>query len=173
MAFDVNQTWLGIGEKTGGMLFVVGFEGTEGQVWSMSNTNISYGFSCLAPKLGLGLGGGIGLVALCIFNCNNPRTQLHNTNLNDWGVNVAIGGKWSTIAKALKGARFYAKIASIGAKARHLKHVDDIRNDLHYLYNALDIASAGPEPKVVSLDLPVAAGLELSASYSLGKIEIS
>ncbi|MBC7795709.1 MAG: hypothetical protein H7Z37_02420, partial [Pyrinomonadaceae bacterium] len=65
MAFEVNQTWLGIGEKTGGMLFVVGFEGTEGKIWSMGNTTTSYWFSVMAPKLGLGLGGGIGLVALC------------------------------------------------------------------------------------------------------------
>lgn len=171
--FDINQTWLGIGEKTGGMLFVVGFEGTEGKIWNMGNTTASYWFSVIAPKFGLGLGGGIGLVALCVFNCDNPMVRLNNTKLEDWGVNIALGGKWAALAKALKQARFYAKIAKIGAKARHLKHAEDLRNDLHYIYNALDIANAGPEPKVVSIDTPAGAGVELSASYSIGTIEIS
>lgn len=172
MAFDVNTTWLGIGEKTGGMLFVVGFEGMEGKVWHMGTSSLSYSMSVTAPKVGVGLGGGAGLVAVCIFNCDNPLVRLNNTNLNDWGVNISLGGKWKAVAKALMKAGFYARLAKIGARAGKLKNVDDLRNDLHYIYNTLDIAASDSSPKVVVFDMPVGYGLELSASYNFGKLEI-
>lgn len=176
MAFDVNTTWLGIGEKTGGMLFVVGMEGTEGKMFNLGNINARCGFSLLNARLGLGLGGGTGLVALCVFNCDSPITRINNTPADDWGVNISIGGQWAKIAKALKNYHFFTTVARVGAKLHGLvpKHSEDIRNAMHYLYNAYDVGSAGAAPKVIAIDTPIGVGLEVSAVYALGgKIEIS
>jgi hypothetical protein len=175
MANDIlSKTWLGIGEKTGGVLFVVGMEGTEGGVFNLANPSRRAGFSLLNVRLGLGLGGGIGLVAMCVFNCSNIW-QLNGQSNDDWGVNVSLGGKWDDVAKALKNYKFFTTVAKIGSKLRlnNPKDIETIRNCLHYIYNEYDIATMGNTPKVISFDTPIGAGLEVSATYSFGgKIEI-
>jgi hypothetical protein len=175
MAFNIHNTWFGLGVKTGGMLIVVGFESTEGKIYNIGNPSYSYRFMLGSPRLGLGLGAGIGVVALGIFNCTNPFTDLHNKaeKFNDWGVNVSLTAKWSAMVKALKNAGFYQKIAQIGAKEINLTHVEKIREGLHIMYNTLELDTVGPETKVVAFDLPgCGTGLEVSASYSFNKFEI-
>jgi hypothetical protein len=176
--FDPSKTWLGVGVKGGGMLFVVGLEEMEGNIWHMASPVRNW-FSVMSVRLGLGLGGSIGLVAICIFNCENAKTRLDKTSLNDWGINVAITGKWSAVAKALKNAGFWGRIAKLGLKrgtrlavADTLENVELLRNDLHLIYNGLDIATSNGEPKVIVIDSPAGVGLELSVNYSLGTIEI-
>lgn len=61
----LKRTWLGTGEKTGGVLFVVGMEGTEGMVFNLSNTSNRAGFGLLNARVRLGLGASAGLVAVC------------------------------------------------------------------------------------------------------------
>ena len=175
MAFEVGQTWLGIGEKTGGTLFVVGMEGTEGMVFNVGNTAVRNNFSLMNARLGIGLGGGIGMVALCVFNCDSIW-RINNTSANDWGVNISLGGQWSKIAKALKNYKFFTTVARVGAKLRRFvpEDAESIRNSLHYLYSEYDVASAGNAPKVVSIDIPIGVGLEASINYAFGgRIEIS
>ena len=130
--FDVNKTWLGIGAKGGGTLFFIGLEETEGYVWHLG-TPTTYSFSVMALRIGAGLGASVGLVAICIFNCDNPLVQLNKTSLNDWGVNISIGGKASKVFKALKQARFWALIGKMGTKggAKALKNAEQIRGILH------------------------------------------
>lgn len=176
MADDIlSKTWLGIGEKTGGMLFVVGMEGTEGGVFNLANPSNKAWFSLLNARLGVGLGGGAGLVAMCVFNCPNIY-QLNGTSNDDWGINISLGAKWDKVAKALKNYKFFSTVAKIGSKIRihNPKDLDSIRNSLHYIYNEYDIATMGGAPKVINFDTPAGAGLEVSATYSFGgKIEIS
>ena len=173
---DISKnTWLGIGEKTGGMLFVVGMEGTEGLVFNIDDTSKRAGFGLLNARLGLGLGGGAGLIAMCVFNCPNIYS-LNGKSNDDWGVNISLGAKWDKVAKALKNYKFFASVVKIGSKLKisDPKDLDNIRNALHYLYNEYDIASAGGDPKVICFDTPAGVGLELSATYSFGgKIEIN
>jgi hypothetical protein len=89
MAWDENRTWLGVGLKTGGTLLVVGMENCEGKMFNLANPTARYDFSILSGRLGLGLGGGTGLSAVCVFNCDNPMVRLHNTQTTDWGVNIS------------------------------------------------------------------------------------
>ena len=159
-------------------MFVVGLEEVEGNIWHMSSTARNW-FSVMSVRLGLGLGGSVGLVAICIFNCDSAKVRLNNTSLNDWGVNVAIAGRWAAVAKGLKMSGFWARIAKLGLKrgtrkavAGTLQHADEFRNDLHLIYTGLDIESSNGEPKVVVIDSPAGVGLELSINYTLGKIEI-
>ena len=172
--FDPDRTWLGIGEKTGGTLFVVGMEGTEGMVFNLGNMSARAGFSLMNVRLGVGLGGGIGLVALCVFNCDNIW-RINNTSADDWGVNLSLGGQWSKIAKGLKNYKFFTTVARVGAKLRRFvpEDAENLRNSLHYLYNTFDVG-ASSEPKAVMIDTPIGVGLEASINYSFGgKIEIS
>lgn len=173
--FDPNMTWMGIGLKTGGTLFVVGMENTEGKLFNIGNPNATYGFSVLSARLGVGLGGGTGLSVLCAFNCDNPMVRLHNTETTDWGVNISLGGQWGKIAKTLKNSRFFTRVARVGAKLTRLvpSAAEEFRNDMHYLYTAFDIGSMDKKPKVVTIDTPAGVGLELSVNYTIGKIEIS
>lgn len=170
----MKRTWLGIGEKTGGVLFVVGMEGTEGVVFNLANASNRAGFGLLNARVGLGLGGSAGLVAMCVFNCTNIN-QLHGTSADDWGVSISLGAKWDKLAKALKNYKFFGTVAKLGSKVRITdpKDLESIRNSLHYIYNEYDMASMGNVPKVISFDTPAGVGLELSATYSFGgKIEI-
>ncbi|HCA56646.1 MAG TPA: hypothetical protein DEP46_01545 [Blastocatellia bacterium] len=171
--FDASKTWMGIGLKTGGTLFVVGMENTEGRMFNLQNANIRYDFSILSARLGLGLGGGTGLCAVCVFNCDNPIVRLHNTETTDWGVNVPLRRKWSKIAKTLKNSRFFVRVTRVGARLSRLvpAEVEAFRNDLHYLYTAFDVASSSG-PKLVTIDTPAGVGLELSANYTIGRLEV-
>jgi hypothetical protein len=175
MAGDIlSRTWLGIGEKTGGVLFVVGMEGTEGAVFNLQNPSVRAGFGLLNARLGLGLGGGAGLVAMCVFNCTNIY-QLNGTSNDDWGVSISLGAKWDKVAKALKNYKFFSTVIKIGSKLKihDPKDLESIRNSLHYIYNEYDIATMGDTPKVINFDTPLGVGLEVSATYSFGgKIEI-
>jgi len=175
MAADIlSKTWLGVGEKTGGMLFVVGMEGTEGAVFNLDNPARRAGFGLLNARLGVGLGGGAGLVAMCVFNCPNIY-QLTGESNDDWGVNISLGAKWDKVAKALKNYKFFLTVAKIGSKLRITdpKDLESIRNSLHYIYNEYDIGTMGNTPKVINFDTPAGVGLEVSATYSFGgKIEI-
>lgn len=172
-SFLERKTWLGIGGKVGGTLFVVGMEDTTGLIFNIGNPNIRAGFSLTSVRLGPGLGGGAGLTAICVFNCDNIW-RLHNTQTTDWGVNLSLGEKWDSVVKALKNMKFFAKIARIGPKLKGFKpsDIESLRNDLHYLYNAYDIASSGGDPKVICLDTPASIGLEVSLNYTIGTIEI-
>lgn len=171
----LKRTWLGIGLKTGGILGIVGMEDTEGEVFNLSNPATHNGFSLLNARLGVGLGGGSGLVAMCVFNCPNIN-QLHNTESADWGVALSLGAKWDKVAKALKNYKFFATVAKIGTKIKITdpKDLESIRNSLHYMYNEYDMATMGKAtPKVINFDTPAGAGLEVSISYSFGgKIKI-
>ena len=120
--FLERKTWLGIGGKVGGTLFVVGAEDTTGCVFNLSNPNVRAWFSLTSVRLGPGLGGGAGLTAMCVFNCDNIR-RLHNTQTTDWGVNISLGEKWDSVVKALKNMKFFAKIARIGPKLKGLSRV--------------------------------------------------
>jgi len=173
--FDPSNTWMGIGLKTGGTLFVVGMEGVEGKMFNIGNPTAKYNFSIMSVRLGPGLGGGTGLVAVCAFNCDNPMVRLHNTEITDWGVNISLGGQWSKIAKTLKNSRFFTRVARVGAKLTRLvpTAAEEFRNDMHYLYTAFDIGSKDTKPKVVVIDTPAGVGLEVSANYTIGKIEIN
>lgn len=171
----LKRTWLGVGLKTGGVLFVVGMEDTEGEVFNLHNVSNHAGFSLLNARIGLGLGGGAGLVAMCVFNCPNIY-QLHNTESSDWGVSISLGAKWDKVAKALKNYKFFTTVAKIGTKIRITdpKDLESIRDALHYMYNEYDMATMGKAvPKVINFDTPAGGGLEVSATYSFGgKIKI-
>lgn len=170
------ETWFGVGAKGGGTVFTAGAEYLGGEIVNLGTLSDRTGFQVLSTRVGLGLGAGMGMCACFVFNCLNLWT-LHDTETTDWGVNIAIGGKWSEIAKTLGKGRFIQSVAA-GAKAiskgkvAQPDQIESIRNGLAYMYNAYDLGTMSG-PKMITIDVPgVGVGLELSAHYLQGTIEI-
>ena len=166
-----DQKWLGIGVKTGGMLGFGGVESTSGTFFNLANPGITYGFSMTSSRWGIGLGGGGGLVAIGVFKLNG-LIWLDGREMEDWGVNVDLGGRWKHLAKALETKKFFKNIRIARAFGSIVAHLDEIRDAMHYIYNAYEFDAKGDHP-TVSFDVPFAgAGLELSAFKTKGKMWI-
>lgn len=167
-----NSTWLGVGVEAGGSLFLFGTEATSGVIWNIGNVNQSAGFTLGSLRLGPGLGGGGGLTAICVFNCDNI-SRIHNTRVTDWGFNFSFGKKWSSVAKGLKNYKFFAAVAKVGkAMSLSVNDLSDITDGLKFLYDAYEIGKS-KKPKTVCISIPFAgAGLEASLNYTIGKIKI-
>ena len=166
-----EQTWLGIGVKSGGMLGVGGAESVSGTVYNLGNPGITYGFSMVSSRWGIGFGGGGGLVVIGGFKLNG-LIWLDGRVMEDWGVNVSMGGKWKDLVKALNAKNFFRNIKLAKAAGALISNLDEIRNAMHYIYNAYDFDAKGDHPSV-SFDVPLAGvGLELSAFKTSGKMWI-
>ncbi len=174
MPFDLNKTWFGIGEKSGGMLIAAGMEYTTGMVVRGTNLENPIGFSIASARLGLGLGFSGGFVATLIFNCDNIQ-RMQNTEVTDWGVSISLGGRWAEIARALRRSETFVELARLGWRLRGVaSRGEQVRNFLHHAYNAYDIGSMNDVPKVVCMDIPMAgAGAEIAVNYSTGRISFN
>ncbi|MEZ5306169.1 MAG: hypothetical protein R2684_03370 [Pyrinomonadaceae bacterium] len=166
-----HSMWIGAGLKTGGMLFFIGAENTEGIIMSLANTNVRYDFSLTNARFGIGLGGGASLVGLCVFNCENLYS-LHGQSNSDWGVNISFGQKWNDVYNIMSKYKLFSTLAKMGPKmfVEFGHDVEMLRNGMHHLYNLYDLDKADPKkPKLVTFDIPMAGkGLEVSAGYACG-----
>jgi hypothetical protein len=173
MPFELNKTWFGLGEKTGGMLIAAGMEHTTGMIVRGSNLENLFSFSITSARIGLGLGFSGGLIAIMIFNCDNIQ-RLQNQDVSDWGVNIALGGRWAEIARALRRSEMLVELARLGWRLRGVAAQGErLRNFLHYAYNAYDIRTMNNQPKIVTLDTPVGIGAEIAVNYSTGRISFN
>ncbi len=90
---------------------------------------------------------------------------------------MSIGGKWLEFVKLLKNGKYattLAEIAKLTSKAKKITpgQAEDIRNIGSALYTNYDLHS-GSGSRVVAIDIPSAGvGLELSAHYLEGRMEI-
>lgn len=169
------DSWFGYGIKTGATLVVAGVEGMTGHLWNLGDLTCA-GYNMMSVRVGLGLGGGTGLCAVFVYNTPNLWT-LNNTKTTDWGVNMAAGGKWLEFVKLLKKGEYAKKladIASITSKAKKMTpdQAENVRNISSYLYTNYDLLT-GSGSRLVAIDIPNAGvGLELSAHYLEGRMEI-
>ena len=171
-----EMQWFGVGIKGGGSLFVVGMEGFEGVIWNAVNPQAHNEFNITSVRLGLGLGGGAGLACLCAFNIVGSMHSVNGSTITDWGVNVSLGPKWSSIMKSLRYTGFL-KAAYACAKAKKVTgltpaHFEQARNVLHYLWDVQDMTTADG-PTYVGIDTPLAVGSEVSVNYLVGTLEVT
>ena len=66
-----EETWLGVGIKSGGMLTVYGYESVSGVLWNLKNPSDEHQFTLKGLRIGVGLGGGGAVTCLFIFNVKN------------------------------------------------------------------------------------------------------
>jgi hypothetical protein len=161
---DNFASWIGTGVKGGGMLGVAGFETMEGVVTNQGFRQHSHSINVSAARMGFGIGGSVGMVALLVFNCHNLM-NMNGTQDADWGLNLSIGGKWDGVVKGLKHYKFFAIMARLGKNFLKAtpSDIDNLRNAMAYLYNAYDMKSMDGKPKLVAIDIPFAGiGAEVS-----------
>lgn len=171
--FKLN-TWLGIGAKGGGFLGFFGAESTYGRLFSLYDTSYQADFSLTNARLGLGLGGSVGAVALLVFNCPN-LWRINGDSASDWGVSFTMGKRWSEVATLIRHQRLLPVLAKLAKQVKYkqrvraLEDMEKLRNDLHQIYNLIDLGTMDNKPKVMSIEIPLSGkGFEISASYSFG-----
>ncbi|MEZ0485643.1 hypothetical protein [Fibrella aquatica] len=174
--YSPNTTWIGVGNKSGGIVMVAGIESVTGKLWRLDGSQ-SVSFSYTNARLGLGLGGTVGsAVLVAAFGCPDPAT-ISRINTNDWSVAFSTG---SNLAGILRGLPRYgqmlrlARILNSGLNRAVRVDVENLRSLGSVLYTHVDMATANNEPKLITVDLPyLSASVEISASYSLGTGQIS
>lgn len=197
-AFDPKRTWFGVGAKVGGQLIGAGFESTTGYVFNLENPAFNSPFTIENVRLGPGLGGGIGGCVLIILDCRSVLT-LHNTDVKDWGLNLAVGAKLDSLVKLLRGAKEFERLWPVARQALRVvgqmrggtvqmakkvpaamqgmgltaDSLDKIKQATTYAWNVTDAYNRKGDPFMLALDIPGAGyGLELSLVYTQGKFTL-
>jgi len=163
---NIYETWIGYGVKIGGTLGIVGGETADGKVCNLGYTDEVYPLNISSVRVGPGLGGGVGVVAIMVFNCIVIQ-GLNDESVSDWSINVSIGGKWSDLVKGLKKRRFFGALARTAGDLTNAspEDVTKIRNAASYMYTAVEMNNMGGGYKIIVLDIPGAGiGVELSWS---------
>lgn len=188
MSFDPASTWIGIGQKTGFSLGP-GYERFDGVIWNCNDFRYA-GLRINSIRIGLGVGGSTGVSLVLIFNALN-QARIHNLEITDWGVNIAIGDRLGSIVSAIRSPRAWGALArairtvnrsrvgrglsSAGIRAVSGDDLDSLRNLASTSYSALDVENArrNNNVAVVVLDIPfLGLGAEISVNYLLGRAEI-
>lgn len=188
--FREDQTWVGFAIKGGGILFVVGMEGAEGVAGRLDQFKGSLNeFNITSVRMGLGLGGGVGLSMFLAFN--TPMLfQLDGTKispaLRDFNVNISVEAK-IPLGNSFKMIRPIASKLAAGSKVLgglksglgnlSMSDLSTLRDFAHLYWNATVEASDAAntrDPKTMMIDIPGAgAGLELSLFWTQGEISVS
>ena len=167
------QTWIGLGLKGGGTLAFVGMESVVGFANNLSYLKHSQQITISSLRAGAGLGGGAGITAILVYNCIDLQ-WLNGTRTTDWGFNLAVGGKWDGVVKALGTSKFFMTLAKWGVKLHKAtpEAVENIRTGASLVWSAYDIQKMNG-PKLVTIDIPFAGiGVEASLHYLDGEISI-
>lgn len=167
-----RSTWIAVATKIGGQLVWIGGEFTKGTMVNLQNTHWRYDFQLNSFRTGPGLGISAGYVVVFFFNCTSPW-EVHETSFEDWGLNIAILGKWKEVLKTLGHLELYTTVGRIGVHmAVGLHDADILRNAAHTLSTAFDIGKFNNQPTIISLDLPLGLGAEISWVNIYGKVKI-
>lgn len=182
MSLRYDQTWFAPGVKIGGMA-VLGAESFQGCATRVDGFDTWQEVNVTSLRLGLGLGGSIGISLFCAFNC----PTLYSVNgkfVSDWGINIALPGVKAN-AKGLGTALNLATYLDQAGRAFLVKpfirslspeKISKIRDWMSLVYNSADggakMAVANGEPWVTVLDLPIGTGAEVSAYFTGGEVSV-
>ncbi|MEK7725394.1 MAG: hypothetical protein AAB336_13660 [Acidobacteriota bacterium] len=167
------NSWVGLGFKGGGFTAIAGFDYVSGTLRNVGLMSEHHDFHILNVRGGIGLGGSVGAIFCAVYNCPN-LWRLHDTWVSDWSINVALGGRWDSVAKGLKNYNLIATVKKINdSKKLNPADLENIRNGASYIWGAVDTIRMNDSPKLITIDIPMAGvGYELSAFVSAGKIEM-
>lgn len=178
MSFRADQTWFGAGAKVGGIALIGAetFEGVATRLDSASNpwrevnvTNV---------RLGVGLGGSVGLTVFVGFNMALLEWA-EGTPVTDWGLNIAIPQvkvglddlRWAAALDSfLDGSDFLADYFI--STMKNSERLGAARDFASLLWSTDDAARAtrADEPTVLLIDVPgVGWGAEISLFASGGE----
>jgi hypothetical protein len=176
-----DKRWLGFGVKSGGQLLVGGVESVTAYVLNLGDLE-TFDLQIISSRWGLGLGGGIGAVAVIGFGFSIPY-ELDGRSIDDWGINVAFEEKLisKSVLQSIEASKWFVDgfknglyVAPRLLKTTTFKYameLANVRNLLHTLYGGLEVSK---RKGVIVLELPILnAGLELSAFVTRGKMYVS
>lgn len=171
-----DQTWIGAGVKVGGIA-VFGAESFEGVATRVDAWDTAWHeINITSIRLGLGLGGSIGISLFFAFNVNT-LWEVDGTSVTDWGLNIAVPDlkvnieslKLSlNLAKYIEGSEFLIKPFMAGM---NLEKIAQFRELASFIYNSSELDAAG-NARLVLLDIPVGTGAELSVFVSGGEFSV-
>jgi hypothetical protein len=182
--FKLYQRWIGFGVKSGGQLGIGGFETTTAYVVNVQDGE-TFDLQIVSSRWGLGLGGGIGAVAVLGFGFSVPY-ELDHKSIDDWGINIALAERLfsKSVLHAIQGAKPFVdgfknglyvapKLKQAKAAYDTWEALSKMRDLLHIVFGELE-AGKGSGMGVVVIDLPLLGkGLELSAFLTRGKMYVS
>ena len=166
MAINLHKTFLGYGTKTEGIAVIYKREYTLGWAFNLANPTVNANFQIKSTGWGVGLGGGTNMAVILNFNEYGLPAR---KELDDFSFDFSVGGKWSKLADALIKYRVYATLASIGGP-NVLSQIADLREFASAAYDVFDVVDG--EPTMVTIDLPVGIGLEMSIAKIFGTFEL-
>ena len=165
-----SDTWVGLGLQGGGTMLVVGWESTEGYMVRGKMETAMVPVSTTGPRIGIGLGASVGLVAMFAFNCSR-LTSLDKK----WSGSPAANAALPTGKVSSKGLSVLFKLADKLEDLDELKKAMDKMATVEALLTvAADISNTNSaasavttEPTLLVLPVPLAGtGLELTAHWS-------
>jgi len=169
---DYSSCWFGVGFK-GGFSLGPGFEDVEGFMFNVGDPSAYFWCGVSSLRVGMGLGGSVGLTLMMLTGCPDVK-KMNKRQITDWGIDLSIGAKWSTLIGCVKHWDKYKALAEWG------KAQDNILNPkrvdlMNQIFNNGKSAYQGftsKEPELLTVDLPASFGLEASASYKLGTFRV-
>lgn len=167
-----EETWLGMGVKSGGMIFLAGYESVTGDLWNLKNTNDKHTFNVKSTRFGIGLGGGGDATLVCIFKTKNIY-QINGKRLDDWGFNFDMAkGRLKDVANLIKLQKSLQAIKLAYVLGSITVNLNEVRDTMSFLYGVYEVgASTGPSVHLI--DVPLAGvGLEVSLFKSVGTLQI-
>lgn len=175
----MRHTWIGVATKVGGGLIAAGVESTTGIMFNALNPNWARPFTIESIRLQLGVGGGIGVNVVMVFNCSSIFS-ISGTDVNDWGVNFSLGPNWASMVKNLTKLGFFGKAMKVKGLLKSANSVEamkdakiisqlspsdleGLKNGVNYFWNANDLAKRGSNTVICALDVPGAGiGAEIA-----------
>lgn len=178
MDLQFERTWAGAGIKVGGMA-VAGMETFEGVAIRMDSLDNPWQeVNVTSIRLGLGLGGSIGVALFFAFNVGN-LFEVNGQSLTDWGLNIALPRLKVNLqsiklelelANYIEGTEFLSKafIASLTPEK-----FAKLRDLVSFIFNSAIGAGevlTSNEAKLIVLDVPaLSSGVEASLFLSGGE----
>ncbi len=180
---DPAKAWMGLCFKGGVTVVAAGKEALVGSLWNLGSDDIGFPFVAVSDRLGLGAGASGGL-SLCIGYGFTTAQAALGTGLGGWDFNLSLGPRWSAWLKAARlanpeTAKGFMKLArlrvpmprnisglmSISAEVVHSENALNLFKNLIGLSNFDDRMRC-----VVTFDLPISGGLEISVVTTDGKV---
>lgn len=169
--FTRGMTWVGIGGKVGGMNFTEGNSSAVAYMVNVTDQNSRFFLTMDTRRTGWGAGASVSTIGVMVTGLYDPRDVRHAPG-GAIDFDVAIAGKWGSVAKGLKTVPRLGAMARAAASLRHIKSPSTLASFVTGAKSVWTAAGADFEStdlKVTVVDLPIGAGLEGSLYWGESK----
>ncbi len=165
-------TWFGVGFK-GGFSLGPGFEDVEGFLFNLGDPTAHFWCGVSSLRIGMGLGGSVGLTALLLTNCPDVK-KMNNRKVADWGIDLSIAAKWSALIGTMKHYDKYKALADWGRAQDSVLSPEriDLMGKIFTNSKTAHQGFTSKDPELLTVDLPLGFGLEASIAYKPGTFRV-